>query len=641
MSAGPIPEMSLYSQFIHLSRYARWLPDEGRRENWNETVKRYFDFFDVHLKTECSFKVPRELRVRLEQAVLRREIMPSMRALMSAGPALERENMAGFNCSYVAIDKPTAFDEILYILMNGTGVGYSVESKYVQKLPIIAENFYKSDTVVVVPDSKLGWAKATRELLALLWAGQIPSWDLSKVRPAGAPLKTFGGRASGPDSLERLFKYAVALLQRNAGRRLSTLDCHDLVCKIADIVVVGGVRRSALICLSDLNDDLMRGAKSGRWWEEHPHRALANISYVAENQPPIGLFMKEWLSLYESRSGERGIFSRLAAKNQAIKTGRREPNPDFGTNPCSEIILRNREVCNLTEVVVRATDNAQSLYEKIELATILGTWQSTLHNFNYLPAAWKKNIIEERLLGVSLTGIFDNPITFTNDEALKALLIGLRHAAIDTNKVWAKKLGINESVSITCVKPSGTVSQLVDAASGIHPRHSEYYIRTVRMDKKDPMGKMMVDMGFPHEDEIVHPQNTWVFSFPQKSPEGAVTRAKLSPIEHMELWRTYQQYYCEHKPSVTISVPENAWLEVGNWVYRHYEEISGMSFLPAVDHVYQQAPYQECDQATYDAWVAKMPANVDWSLLQDYEKVDLTTGNQELSCHGNVCELSF
>ena len=641
MVSDPLPDMSLYSQFIHLSRYARWLPDEGRRETWKETVARYFNFFDTHVKQECGVSIPRETRKRLEQAVLRREIMPSMRALMAAGPALERENMAGFNCSYLAIDRPTAFDEILYILMNGTGVGYSVESKYVQKLPVIAENFFKSDTVVAVPDSKLGWAKATRELLALLWAGQIPSWDLSKVRPAGAPLKTFGGRASGPEPLDRLFQYCVKLFQNNAGRKLSTLDCHDLVCKIADIVVVGGVRRSALICLSDLNDDLMRMAKSGRWWEEHPQRALANISYVATDQPPIGLFMKEWLALYESRSGERGIFSRLAARNQAIKTGRRDANQEFGTNPCSEIILRNREVCNLTEVVVRPYDTVKTLQEKIELATILGTMQSTLHNFNYLPAAWKKNIIEERLLGVSLTGIFDNPITCTNDRSLVVLLNVLRETARTTNETWAKKFGINPSVSITCVKPSGTVSQLVDAASGIHPRYSEYYIRTVRMDKKDPMGKLMVDMGFPHEDELQHPQNTWVFSFPQKSPAGAVTKASLSPIDHMELWRTYQNEYCEHKPSVTISVPEHAWLEVGNWVYQHYEEISGISFLPMTDHVYQQAPYQEIGREEYDAWVSKMPTNIDWSMLQEYERMDHTTGNQELSCHGNVCELSF
>jgi ribonucleoside-triphosphate reductase len=631
--------MSLYSQFIHLSRYARWLPELNRRETWTETVKRYFDFFDGHLKTECGYKVPKELRHRLEQAVLEREIMPSMRCLMTAGPALERENMAGFNCSYVAIDRPTAFDEVLYILMNGTGVGYSVESKYVTKLPVVAETFQKSDTVIVVPDSKLGWAKATRELIALLYAGQIASWDVSKLRPAGAPLKTFGGRASGPEPLVNCFRFAVDLFKRNAGRRLSTLDCHDLVCKIADTIVVGGVRRSALICLSDFNDDLMRAAKSGRWWDEHPHRALANISYVAEDQPPMGLFMKEWLSLYESRSGERGIFSRLACKKQAERTGRREFDKDFGTNPCSEIILRSREVCNLTEVVVRATDNSDRLREKVEMATILGTWQSTLINFNYLPATWKRNIEEERLLGVSLTGIFDNPLTAVNGTMLVALLRDFKATAIETNRQTAKKLDIPVSASITCVKPSGTVSQLVECASGIHPRHSPYYIRTIRMDKKDPLSQLMIDSGFPHEDEVNHPESVLVFSFPQKAPEGAITRNDVSPINHLELWRTYQDNYCEHKPSVTINVKESEWLEVGNWVYQNYEHISGISFLPEVDHVYQQAPYQACDEATYLALAAQMPHSVDWSRLSDYEKTDTTIGTQELACASGVCEL--
>lgn len=631
--------MSLYSTFIHQSRYARWLPEQNRRETWEETIARYFDFFEKHLKSECDFTVSKSLRARLEHAVLNREVMPSMRAIMTAGPALERENMSGFNCSYVAVDRPTAFDEILYILMNGTGVGYSVEGKYVQKLPVIGESFTKSDTVIVVPDSKLGWAKGCRELIALLYAGQIPSWDLSKLRPAGAPLKTFGGRASGPEPLNRLFHFAVDMFKRNAGRRLSTLDAHDLVCNIADIVVVGGVRRSALICLSDLNDDLMRQAKSGRWFDEHPYRRLANISYVAAEQPPIGLFMREWLSLYESRSGERGIFSRHAAQQQCKKTGRREPDHDFGTNPCSEIILRNREVCNLTEVIVRSTDTPSTLQDKIEMATILGTWQSTLINFNYLPAAWKKNIVEERLLGVSLTGIFDNPLTYTNDGRLRTLLSTLREHAVATNKSWAKKLNINESAAITCVKPSGTVSQLVECASGIHPRHSEYYIRTIRMDKKDPLAKLMIDTGFPHEAEEMSPDSTWVFSFPQKAPVNAVTRKSLSPVEHMELWRTYHEYYCEHKPSVTISVPEKAWMEVGNWVYQHYEEISGISFLPAVDHVYRQAPYQDCDEATYLGMLAKMPKAVDWLQLSKYESSDMTSGAQELACAAGYCEI--
>lgn len=636
--------MTLYSQFIHQSRYARWLHEEQRRETWEETVKRYFDFFEVHLKRECNFTVHTSLRNRLERAVLAREVMPSMRALMSAGPALERENMAGFNCSYIAIDKPTAFDEVLYILMNGTGVGYSVESHYVSKLPTVSETFQKTDTCIIVPDSKLGWAKATRELIALLYAGQVPSWDVSQLRPAGAPLKTFGGRASGPDPLVGMFRFTVDLFKRNAGRKLSTLDCHDLVCKIADTIVVGGVRRSALICLSDLNDDFMRGAKSGRWWEENPHRALANISYVATERPPVGLFMREWLSLYESRSGERGIFSRLAAKSQCVKTGRRDEDHEWGTNPCSEIILRSRQVCNLTECVVRATDTEETLLEKVKLATILGTWQSTLTNFKYVPQTWKKNTQEERLLGVSLTGIFDNPLTYLCDtrfseDSLAQLLRSLKEHAIETNKKYAKKLDINPSAAITCVKPSGTVSQLVDAASGIHPRHSEYYIRSVRMDKKDPLSKMMVDMGFPHEDELTHPDSVMVFYFPQQAPDQALTRKEVNPLDHMKLWKIYQDNYCEHKPSVTISVKEHEWLAVGDWVYRHYEQVAGLSFLPASEHIYRQAPYQECTKEEYDALLKKMPESVDWLKLREYEATDQTIGTQELACSSGVCEL--
>lgn len=635
----PDTELSLYSQFIHQSRYARWLPEQQRRETWKETVARYFDFFETHLKSECDFTVTKQLRNRLEHAVLAREVMPSMRALMTAGLALERENMAGFNCSYIAIDRPTAFDEILYILMNGTGVGFSVESKYVSKLPSIAETFQRSDTVVVVPDTKLGWAKATREMIALLYAGQIPSWDVSKLRPAGTPLKTFGGRSSGPEPLCRLFQFMKDLFRRNAGRKLSTLEAHDLVCNIADVVVVGGVRRSALISLSDFNDDLMRGAKSGRWFEEHPYRRLANISYVAMERPPIGLFMKEWLSLYESRSGERGIFSRLAAQKQAKNTGRRDADQEFGTNPCSEIILRNREVCNLTEVIIRSTDTLDTLTEKIELATILGTWQSTLVNFNYLPQTWKKNIVEERLLGVSLTGIFDNPLTYVNDEKLKGMLTALKVQACETNVLWAKKLGINQSASITCVKPSGTVSQLVECASGIHPRHSPYYIRTVRLDKKDPLMKLMAALGFPHEDDITAAATTSVFSFPQKSPDNCMTGDNLTPIAHMELWKTYNEYFTEHKPSITVSVPEDAWLEVGNWVFQHYEQISGISFLPQFIHVYQQAPYQRITKEEYENFQNKMPQSVDWLQLKNYESSDMTIGSGELACSSGACDL--
>ena len=636
---------SLYQEFIHKSRYARWLWEENRRENWDETVARYFNFFDEHIKEVTGYTVTPEERKQLEEAVLNLEIMPSMRCLMTAGEALKRENVAGYNCSYVAVDNPRSFDEILYILMNGTGVGFSVESKYVDQLPVIAEELYPTDTVIHVADSKLGWAKALKELIHLLYAGQIPNWDVSKVRPAGAPLKTFGGRASGPQPLTDLFKFTVATFKKAAGRRLTTLEAHDIVCKIAEIVVVGGVRRSALISLSDLSDDRMRVAKSGDWWKENVQRALANNSFVAKEKPDVGLFMREWLSLYESRSGERGIFSRTASKKQAEKFGRRDPEHDFGTNPCSEIILRSREFCNLTEVVVRGNDTPETLKRKVKLATILGTFQSTLTNFKYLSKKWQENCAEERLLGVSLTGIMDNE--YTNGHAAKAtglfnigdMLEGLREEAVKTNKLWAAKLNIPVSAAITCVKPSGTVSQLVDSASGIHARHSPYYIRTVRADKKDPLAIMMKDMGFPCEDDVMKPEHTYVFSFPQKSPEHAVFRSDMTAIQQLELWLTYQRHWAEHKPSVTISVKENEWPEVGAWVYNNFDEMSGVSFLPHSDHVYQQAPYQDCTKEEYEALAAKMPKNIDWTELAKYEKTDKTEGAQLLACVSGACEI--
>ncbi len=636
---------TLYQEFIYKSRYAKWLWDENRRENWDETVARYFNFFDEHIKENTGYTVTKEERKQLEDAVLNLEIMPSMRCLMTAGEALKRENVAGYNCSYVAVDNPRSFDEILYVLMNGTGVGFSVESKFVDQLPIVSDSFHDTETNIVVADSKLGWAKSLKELIHLLYAGQVPRWDLSKVRPAGAPLKTFGGRASGPAPLEDLFKFCVSTFKKAAGRRLTTLEAHDIVCKIAEIVVVGGVRRSALISLSDLSDDRMRVAKSGDWWKENVQRALANNSFVAKEKPDVGIFMREWLSLYESRSGERGIFSRAASRKQAEKFGRRDPDHDFGTNPCSEIILRSREFCNLTEVVVRGDDTPESLKRKVKLAAILGTFQSTLTNFKYLSKKWSENCEEERLLGVSLTGIMDNEYTNGTgakvilDGALESMLEDLRNEAVKTNATWAAKLGIPVSAAITCVKPSGTVSQLVDSASGIHARHSPYYIRTVRADKKDPLALMMKDMGFPCEDDVTKPQHTYVFSFPQKSPDHAVFRSEISAISQLEMWLTYQRHWCEHKPSVTVSVKEEEWPEVGAWVYNHFDEMSGVSFLPFSDHVYKQAPYQDCTKEEYEALAAKMPKEVDWTKLATYEKQDATTGSQELACVAGGCEI--
>jgi ribonucleoside-diphosphate reductase alpha chain len=634
---------SLYSEFIHLSRYSRWLENEGRRETWEETVNRYFDFFDKHLGENTKSKLKASEREELRQAVLNLEVLPSMRCLMTAGEALERENVAGYNCAYVHINRLRAFDEILYILMCGTGVGFSVEQKFVEKLPTISEEFSDSDTVIVVADSKAGWARAFRELVSLLVAGQIPKWDLSKVRPAGARLKTFGGRASGPAPLDDLFKFTVETFRRAAGRKLTTVECHDIVCKTAEIVVVGGVRRSALISLSDLNDVRMRDAKSGAWWEANPQRALANNSVAYHEKPDIGVFMKEWLSLYDSKSGERGIFNRDAAKKTVAKLGdRRDPNQDFGCNPCSEIILRDREFCNLTEVVVRPDDNVDTLKRKVRLATILGTMQASLTKFQYISSEWSKNCNEEALLGVSMTGQLDNTMMRTihgEHHELANVLEHLKAHAVETNKEWAKRLGINPAAAITCVKPSGTVSQLTDAASGMHARHNPYYIRTVRADNKDPLCQMMKEAGFPHELCVMRPEHTTVFSFPMKSPDHAITRNDLTATQHLDLWLTYQRHWCEHKPSITITVREHEWMEVGAWVYKHFDEVSGVSFLPHSDHTYKQAPYQDCTKEEYEAFLEKMPKTVDWSLLSNYEKEDKTVGSQTYACSGNVCEV--
>ena len=631
---------TLYQEFIHLSRYSRWLPEKGRRETWGETIERYFDFFQDHMEEMHGYKINKSLKDKLENAILECKVMPSMRCLMTAGEALKRENIAGYNCSYVAIDRVQAFDEILYVLMNGTGVGFSVERQFVSKLPVVAEEFFETDTVIQVADSKLGWSKAFKELVGLLYIGQVPKWDLSKVRPAGTPLKTFGGRASGPEPLTGLFKFTSEIFKKAAGRKLSSIECHDIVCKIAEIVVVGGVRRSALISLSNLSDDRMRHAKSGQWWENEGQRALANNSACYTEKPDMGIFMDEWKALYDSKSGERGIFNRASATEQAARNGRRNTEGhEYGTNPCSEIILRDREFCNLSEVVVRPEDTKETLLEKVELAAVLGTFQSTLTNFKYVSKEWRKNCEEERLLGVSITGIMDNPLTNGKEGDLDSLLKELKERAIKTNAKIAKEIGIPQSAAITCVKPSGTVSQLVDAASGIHARHNPYYIRTVRGDKKDPLTQMMVDAGFPVEDDMMNPGHTSVFSFPMKAPDHAVFRTDMTAIEQLELWLSYQKNWCEHKPSVTISVKEDEWMEVGAWVHKNFEWMSGVSFLPFSEHTYQQAPYQDCDIEAYKDMLAKMPKNVDWSALAGYETQDTTVGSQELACTAGGCEI--
>ena len=621
-----------YQSFIHKSRYARWLDKEGRRETWGETVSRFMENI-VHPVTGADTYIK-----DIEEAILSLEVMPSMRSLMTAGPAAMRDNISMYNCSYIAVDNIVSFDEAMHVLMCGTGVGFSVERQYVQKLPEVPELF-DSETNIVVKDSKEGWAKALRQLIALLYSGEVPTWDVTRIRPAGARLKTFGGRASGPAPLVDLFNFVIRTFKDAQNRRLSSIECHDIMCKIGEVVVVGGVRRSAMISLSNLSDDRMRHAKSGSWWDNNPHRALANNSVSYSEKPDSLSFMREWMALVESGSGERGIFNREAAKKQAAKNGRRDPNHEFGTNPCSEIILRSGQVCNLTECVVRATDDIESLEKKVRIATILGTIQSTYTKFPYLRKMWQRNTEEERLLGVSITGIMDNPLLTTKNAGLEKTLEHLKSIAVATNAEWAERLGIPVSTAITCVKPSGTVSQLVNSASGIHARHSPYYIRTVRGDNKDPLTQFMIDQGIPNAPDVMKPDQTTVFSFPQKAPDGAVCTKDTTAIEQLEMWLMYQRHWCEHKPSVTINVRSDEWFEVGAFVYKHFDEMSGVSFLPFNEHTYQQAPYQDCGKSDYKELLSLMPKKINWEDLSDYEKEDNTAGSQTLACSGDSCEI--
>jgi ribonucleoside-diphosphate reductase alpha chain len=630
--------MDSYQTFIAKSRYSRFLDDKNRREHWPETVDRYMNFMDSHLKTKMKYEMPRSLYNELHSAILNHDVMPSMRAMMTAGEALERDNTAGYNCSYLPVDDVKSFDEAMYILLCGTGVGFSVESKYVSKLPDVPSQLFHSDTTIVVSDSKAGWAKALRQIIALLYSGEIPKWNVDKVRPAGQRLKVFGGRASGPDPLVSLFKFVISKFQGAAGRKLNSLECHDIMCKIGEVVVVGGVRRSAMISLSDLSDDRMRHAKSGNWWEREGQRALANNSASYNERPTVGEFMSEWLALYQSHSGERGIFSRGAAKATVEKNGRRDSNYDFGTNPCSEIILRPYQFCNLTEIVARDKETEESLQRKVRLASILGTFQSTLTEFPYLRKVWQNNTETERLLGVSITGILDcKLLNDVKDKGLSSRLEMLRETAIVTNKEYAEALNIPQSAAITCVKPSGTVSQLVDSASGIHARHSQYYIRRVRNDNKDPITEFLKSQGIPAEADKMKPLDTTIFSFPMKAPDGCITRDELDSFTHLELWLLYQRHWCEHKPSITVYVKEEDWPAVGAWVWKHFDEISGISFLPWDGGTYVQAPYEEITSNEYDTLKASMPASIDWESF--IEVTDNVEGAQQLACVAGVCEI--
>ena len=632
--------MNDYQRFIALSRYARWIEEENRRETWEETVSRLITYFSYHVATNLEVKLDDDIWKKLKQNIISLNIMPSMRSMMTAGPALSRENIAGYNCSYIPIDNPKAFDEVLYILMNGTGVGFSVERQYINSLPTVPDReFEYTEDVICVADSKEGWARAFRDLISYLYTCRVPKINISKVRAAGERLKTFGGRASGPQPLVDLFDFTITKFKEAQGRKLNSLECHDLVCKTGEVVVVGGVRRSALISLSNLSDYRMREAKTGQWWETNPERSLANNSAVYTDVPDTGTFMNEWLSLYQSKSGERGVFNRQSAQKKAAQNKRRESDIAFGTNPCSEIILRPNQFCNLTEVVCRSNDTKATLKNKIEMATILGTIQATFTNFGYLRKRWQNNTEEERLLGVSLTGVMDCPLLNGTTSNLPATLEYLRSVAVETNKQWASKLNIPQSTAITCVKPSGTVSQLVNSASGVHARHNEHYIRTVRGDNKDPLTQLMISVGVPYETDHLQPDTTTVFSFPMKSPDKAICRNDLSAIQQLELWKIYAEHWCEHKPSVTISVKEKEWVNVGAWCWNNFSYLSGVSFLPHTDHTYKQAPYQDIDEADYTSLLAKMPKNIDWTKLSAIEKEDTTTGTQELACTAGVCEL--
>jgi ribonucleoside-triphosphate reductase len=624
--------MDQYQQFIHKSRYARWISDESRRETWSETVNRYVSFWRA--RGQVSVKEEK----KLYDAIHNLEVMPSMRCMMTAGVALDKDNVAGFNCSYLHIDSPRSFDELMYVLMCGTGVGFSVERKFINKLPEIAESFHKTDSVIVVADSKIGWASAFRELIAMLYAGKIPQWDVSRVRGSGERLKTFGGRASGPEPLVDLFNFCITIFQKAKGRKLTSIECHDIVCKIADIVVVGGVRRSALISLSNLSDQRMAKAKSGDWWRNEGQRALANNSVAYTEKPDFESFLSEMQTIYESKAGERGIFSRVAAQGIAARNGRRDAEHDFGTNPCSEIILRSNQFCNLSEVVVRSDDTLKTLKAKVETAAIIGTLQATLTDFRYLRNSWKKNTEEEALLGLSMTGIMDHPILGTSSAKTEEWLEGLKDVAVKTNKKWAEKLGINQSVAITCVKPSGTVSQLVDSASGIHPRFSKHYIRRVRSDKKDPLAIFMEQAGFPVEQDVMSPSSS-VFSFPVQAPKASTTVKQVGAMQQLALWKSYQNHWCEHKPSITVYYTDDEFLQVAQWIWDNFDICSGISLLPVSDHVYQQAPYEDIDATTYKELLAAMPKDVNWEDLGDFEQEDNTTGSQELACVGGACEI--
>ncbi|OHA58490.1 MAG: ribonucleoside-triphosphate reductase [Candidatus Vogelbacteria bacterium RIFOXYD1_FULL_44_32] len=624
-------------EFVYYRTYANWIEDEGRRETWIETVERYISFMQENmgaLLTEAEYD-------EIRQTILKQEAMPSMRLMQFAGKAARATNVCAYNCSYIAPTKLEDFAEIMYVSMCGTGAGYAAESQNIQQLPIIKRQTGEKIATHTVEDSKEGWCNALTLGFKTWYDGKDVDFDFSQLRPAGARLKTMGGKSSGPEPLRQLLTFTRDHILRKQGKRLSNLDAHDIICKIGEIVVAGGVRRSALISLSDFDDTDIRDAKKGLFWITDPQRSLANNSAVYNEKPTASDFLAEWTALVKSGTGERGIFNRGGLKT-SMPERRRKISANhfdkFGTNPCGEIILRSKQFCNLSEVVARAEDTEETLLKKIRIATILGTYQSTLTKFRYLSDEWRQNCEEERLLGVSITGQWDCPAV-RNAETLRKM----RDYAIEVNKEYAKRFGVNESTSITCVKPSGTVSQTVDAASGMHPRHAAYYIRRIRISATDSLFKMLKDQGVPYNPEVgqsLEGATTYVLDFPVKAPDNSTFKDDLSALEQLKYWQMLKENYTEHNPSVTISVGENEWIVVANWLYENWEMIGGLSFLPRSEHVYQLAPYEEIDEARYQELV-KGFADMDFSKIMSYELKDETEVKKELACAGGTCEIEI
>lgn len=628
---------SALGEFIYYRTYSRWIEREGRRETWVETVDRYMNFMKENLGDKLTAEEYNELR----EGILWQEAMPSMRLMWSAGSAAARCHATAYNCSYIAPSKLEDFSEIMYLSMSGTGVGFSVESQTIGQLPIIKKQSGKVLPTYVIEDSKEGWADALKTGLKTWYNGKDIKFDYSGLRPAGARLKTMGGRSSGPEPLRSLLDFARAKIFSRQGKRLSNIDAHDIICKTGEVVVMGGVRRSALISLSDLDDMEMRNAKTGQFYLTEPQRQMANNSAAYNEKPTSTQFIEEWLALAKSGAGERGIFNRGSLKQQLPRRRWDKFEEDWassGVNPCGEINLKSKEFCNLTEVVARAEDIEESLIRKIRLATILGTYQSTLTDFKYLSKEWKKNCEEERLLGVSVTGQWDCP-ALRNEKTFSKL----REAAIEVNKEYAKRFGINQSAAITCVKPSGTVSQLVDAASGMHPRHSGYYIRRVRISATDSLFQMLKEQKFPYHPEVgqtIDSASTYVLEFPVKAPSNSKFRNDMDAIEQLEYWKMVKENFTEHNPSVTISVGDNEWIVAANWLYENWDILGGLSFLPREDHVYKLAPYEEIDEERYSELAAKLP-EIDFSRIVIYEEDDETQGARELACASGVCEIDM